>query len=131
MSDPCFLYGSYASYATAEAGNAPQRDIWVKMDGDKVVECTGNTTGCVFFRMGDIEALMTELYFSDQATFAGRRCNTAPDKMERDEYGRPVDPACRDLNPGSWHTAIVGLLNRGAKPLMDTADLDIQFPPFI
>jgi hypothetical protein len=64
--------------------------------------------------MGDIEALFTEMYFSDQATFAGRRCNVDPDKIERDEYGRPKQTECRDLNAGSWHIGVTGLLARGA-----------------
>jgi hypothetical protein len=68
--------------------------------------------------MADIEALMTELYFSDQATFSGRRCNTAPDQIQRDSAGRPTDVACRDLNPGSFHIAIVGMFGRGARNLV-------------
>lgn len=107
----------WASYAIAEPGGAPMRDIRVKLDADgKLVDCDalGDQTGCILWRMGDIEALFTEMYFSDQATFAGRRCNTDPENIERDEYGRPKDVACRDLNAGSWHIGVVGLLNRGA-----------------
>jgi hypothetical protein len=110
----------WASYATTEKLGFPQRDIRVKIDGGKVTECVGalaSDPGCVLVRMGDIEALMTELYFSDKATFAGRRCNTDPEKIERDQYGRPKEAACRDLNPGSFHVGVTGLLNRGAKHL--------------
>lgn len=109
----------WASYATAEPLGFPQRDVRVRFEQNHVVECTsGDTSDCVLWRMADIEALMTELYFSDQATFTGRRCNTAPDDITRDGEGRPTDVACRDLNPGSFHTAIVGLLGRGARNLI-------------
>ena len=80
----------WASYATAEALGAPKRDIRVKNVDGKVIECeSSNEEGCILVRMGDIEALMSEVYFSDTATFAGRRCKESPDDMERDEYGRP------------------------------------------
>ena len=109
----------WASYATAEPLGFPQRDVRVRVVAGQVTECTGSdTAGCVLWRMADIEALMTELYFSDQATFTGRRCNTSPDDITRDEQGRPTDVACRDLNPGSFHSAIVGLLGRGARNLV-------------
>jgi hypothetical protein len=106
----------WSSYATSEPGGAPARDITVKLDSDgKVYECDATDSNCIHFRMGDIEALMTELYFSDKATFSGRRCNTDPEKIERDEFGRPKDAACRDLNPGAFHIGVTGLLNRGAE----------------
>jgi len=109
----------WASYATTEPLGFPHRDIRVRWEGGRVVECTsGDTSQCVLWRMADIEALMTELYFSDQATFTGRRCNTAPDDITRDANGRPTDVACRDLNPGSFHTAIVGMFGRGARNLV-------------
>lgn len=120
----------WASYATAEPMGFPQRDVRVRMDGNNVVECgDDDTEGCVLFRMADIEGLMTELYFSDQATFSGRRCNTTPDEIERDELGRPTDVACRDLNPGSFHVAITGLMGRGADEIVPGAEAD--FPAFV
>lgn len=123
----------WASYATAEPGSYPKRDIRVKLVDGKVTECVGSLAGaegCVLVRMGDIEALMSELYFSDKATFSGRRCNTAPDEVERDEFGRPTDPACRDLNAGSFHIGVTGLLGRGANFLFEGAG-DKQFPAFV
>lgn len=107
----------WASYATTEPLGFPQRDITVRMEEGRVIECADGEEGCITWRMADIEALMTELYFSDQATFSGRRCNTRPDEIERDEFGRPTEVACRDLNPGSFHVAITGMLGRGAREL--------------
>lgn len=112
----------WASYATSEPLGFPRRDVRVRWENNRVVECTGgDTSGCMLWRMADVEALMTELYFSDQATFSGRRCNTSPDEIERDADGRPTDVACRDLNAGSFHTAIVGLFGRGARNLVTDA----------
>lgn len=107
----------WASYVTTEADGAPQRDVRVKLVGNDIVECTSGEQGCVLFRMGDIEALMSELYFHDTATFGGQRCDTRPDDIERDEYGRPTDPACRDINPGTFHITITHLLGTGAEHL--------------
>ncbi|MCH9683112.1 MAG: hypothetical protein K0V04_16885 [Deltaproteobacteria bacterium] len=107
----------WASYATSEPMGYPHRDISVKMVEGKVTECIDDTEGCMLWKMADVEALFTELHFSDKATFTGRRCRTAADEIERDEFGRPTDVSCRDLNPGSFHIAITGMLGRGARNL--------------
>ncbi len=112
----------WASYATSEPGGYPQRDIQVRMVDGKVTECVDDTEGCMLWKMADVEALFTELHFSDKATFTGRRCRTAADDIERDEFGRPTDVACRDLNPGSFHIAITGMLARGARNLATNED---------
>ena len=119
----------WASYATTEPLGYPHRDITVRLEEGQVVECDEGEAGCITWRMADLEALMTEVYFSDQATFSGRRCNTRPDEIERDEYGRPTEVACRDLNPGSFHVAITGMLGRGARNLA-TNNPDAQ-PAFV
>ncbi len=119
----------WASYATSEPLGYPLRDIDVRIENGQVTECTDDAEGCMTWRMADIEALMTELYFSDQATFSGRRCNTRPDEIERDEFGRPTEVACRDLNPGSFHVAITGMLGHGARSLV-TGDAEAR-PAFV
>ncbi|MEX1363906.1 MAG: pre-peptidase C-terminal domain-containing protein [Nannocystaceae bacterium] len=113
----------WASYVTSEPMGYPQRDVSVKMVEGKITECVeGQTEGCILWKMADIEGLFTELHFSDKATFTGRRCRTAADEIERDEYGRPTDVSCRDLNPGSFHIAITGMLGRGTKNLATNED---------
>jgi hypothetical protein len=47
--------------------------------------------------------------------------------MERDEFGRPKDVACRDTNPGAFHVAVVGLLERGAASLSDNQQRRLPF----
>lgn len=111
----------WAAYASTEPDGAPRRDVRVRLTDRAVVECDAPAPGCVLFRMADIEALMTELYFSDSSTMAGRRCNIEPDKVRRDRFGRPVEPECRDLNPGTLHVALTGLLGVGATPLTEGA----------
>lgn len=107
----------WAAYVTTERLGAPKRDIKVKLVGGDLVECKYSTEGCVLVRMGDMEALMAEIYFNDQATFGGQRCEERPDEMERDEFGRPKNEACRDLNAGSFHITVTGLLGKGATHL--------------
>ena len=111
----------WASYVSAEPDGAPRRDVRVRLVNGAVTECAAGAPECVLFRMGDIEALMTELYFADSSTIAGQRCNTEPDETRRDRYGRPTDPKCRDLNPGTMHVAMTGLLGTGVTPAEGTA----------
>lgn len=118
----------WASYVTTEPGGAPHRDIRVRLVEGRLLECSGDEPDCVHFRMADIEALMTELYSNDRATLAGRRCTIDVDKMKRDRYGRPRDPACRDLNPGSFHVAVTRLLGGGADHL---AGASVSRPTFV
>jgi hypothetical protein len=104
----------WASYSVAERGGAPLRDVRVKLVGGAIHECGAGEAGCVLFRMADIEALMSELYYNDAATIAGRRCNVEPDRIARDAHGRPTNVACRDANPATVHVALTGLLGGGA-----------------
>ncbi|MBK9264119.1 MAG: hypothetical protein IPM54_30500 [Polyangiaceae bacterium] len=107
----------WASYVTAEKDAAPLHDILVRLENDQIVMCAEPDPSCVLFRTADIEALMSEIYFHDTSTVAGRRCNTARERIARDARGRPIDPACRDLNPATLHLALTGLLGQGAPPL--------------
>jgi hypothetical protein len=96
---------------------APLHDVRVRSQGGQLVECREGEDGCILFRMADIEALLWEIYFHDSSTAAGVRCNKKSDEIERDEFGRPTDPECRDLNPATLHMALTGLIGKGASPL--------------
>jgi hypothetical protein len=111
----------WSAYVTAEADAAPRRDVSVRLVDNVVTECAQGEAGCVLLHMADLEALMSELYFNDSVTFSGRRCESRADRTSRDIYGRPVDPACRDLNPGTMHVAMTGLLGVGASPISYTS----------
>ncbi|MCB9674530.1 MAG: hypothetical protein H6737_05395 [Alphaproteobacteria bacterium] len=108
-----------AAYTTAEPLGFPTRAITVRLDADgRIEECAGeDEPGCVHFRKGDLEALFIEVWFGDSARMGGQRCDLRPDEIETDEYGRPVDAECRDLNPGTFHAALTHLLGRGAEHL--------------
>lgn len=107
----------WAAYVVAEGGGAPMRDIRVKRHGNTVRECASVEPGCILFRTADIEALMTEVYQHDAATTTGRRCEAREDLVLRDHHGRPVDPACRDVNPATMHVVMTGLLGLGANSI--------------
>ncbi|MDC3961745.1 hypothetical protein [Polyangium jinanense] len=108
----------WSSYATAERDGAPMRDVRVRRENGRIVACNGERDrGCVLFRMADIEALFSEVYFHDSSTMAGNRCNVPEDDITTDNAGRPTNPACRDLNPGTLHIALTGLMGRGAPAL--------------
>jgi hypothetical protein len=107
----------WSSYVTAEQNGVPLRDVRVRRENGRIVECRGNGEGCVLFRTADIEGLFSEVYFHDASTMAGVRCNTEEAKIERDEHGRPTDTACRDMNPGTFHVAMTGLIGRGLPSL--------------
>lgn len=121
----------WASYTAAEALGAPQRDVRVRLVNGQVTECARGEAGCVLFRMADIEALMTELYFNDASTMTGRRCNIEPDAIERDPYGRPRSVECRDLQPATLHVALTGLLGAGVPPLGAPAGTPRRRQPFV
>ncbi|WP_170319297.1 hypothetical protein [Polyangium spumosum] len=109
----------WSSYVTSERDGAPMRDVRVRREGNKIVECNGRERdrSCVLFRMADIEGLFSEIYFHDSSTMAGSRCNVPEDDITRDNVGRPTNPVCRDMNPGTLHVALTGLLGRGAPAL--------------
>jgi hypothetical protein len=108
----------WSASVTAEREGAPLRDIRVRRGGrGEITECSASESGCILFRTVDIEALLSEVYFHDASTISGRRCNTEPADIERDAYGRPKDPVCRDLNPATMHVALTGLLGIGVTPL--------------
>ncbi|MCB9555666.1 MAG: hypothetical protein H6707_06145 [Deltaproteobacteria bacterium] len=124
----------WASYSTTErftdadgkTYGYPKRDVRIKLIDGKVTECDKDeTAGCVLFRMGDIEALMSELYFGDTSTFSGNRCEKRPDEIKRDDDGRITDEDadCRDINPGTFHIAVQGLLRQGKKPLSGESEV--------
>lgn len=59
------------------------------------------------FTNGDLQALISRAYsdFSTyQYAFIGGRCDSQ--SIQADQWGRPLDPACRDVNPGTFHLVL-------------------------
>lgn len=63
----------------------------------------------VLFNIMDLKALITQLYAQSgiPTAFAGTRCNI---DSPRDQYGRFIDPRCRDVTPDFFHIAISNLI---------------------
>jgi hypothetical protein len=68
-----------------------------------VAKCAPGETGCVTFEIGDMNALMAEVYNNARSRFIGARCDTEPADIERDEFGRIVrdGKGCQGLNAGA------------------------------
>ncbi len=125
--DPEHWYGhcnGWASYVLNE--DEPIRPVHVKMQGGQVVECTTDTTGCIEFTLGDINALGGELYWSDGARMLGRRCEEAESDFEMDESGRVTNVECRDGNAGSMHIVATNMLGRLERPFIVDLNADRQ-----
>lgn len=56
----------------------------------------------------DIKALLAESLYHAESGFVGVRCDA--DSSANDGYGRPVNDACRDMNPGSLHVVLANML---------------------
>jgi hypothetical protein len=57
----------------------------------------------VTFEINDIKAMLTLAFDRTQTKFISQRCNTVPDDIERDNYGRPTDIDCRNTNAATLH----------------------------
>ena len=68
--------------------NAPiLHAVYAKFDGaGSFVACTAGSAGCTKFEIGDINALMAEVYVDGDSSFIGARCDTeAPQGQARQE----------------------------------------------
>ncbi len=94
-----------------------------------------NSTENIYFLPDDIKALLTLKWanginvskdFKKSGTrFLGGRCDVK--NPERDpESGRIIDPACFDLNPGSWHLVITNHIVSTHRPLIIDASFDYE-----
>jgi hypothetical protein len=84
--------------------------------------CTAGTAGCVEFTPADIRALLSEMNMNAKAKFiSGNRCRATFEQIR----ARPVQRAnpqvmdeCDDVNPGSFHAALVNFIGRQKQPLV-------------
>jgi hypothetical protein len=103
--------------------------ITVKMQGAEPVLCaTAGEAGCTTFEIGDINALLAEIYLDGPSRFIGSRCDTTPDKIVRDEFGR-IDrykngKGCKGLNPGALLMVMNQVMKRMQKPFVINAQDD-------
>jgi hypothetical protein len=97
-------FGHCPGWVASSLLNSPiKKGVTAKFDGTKITKCAAGEAGCVKFELGDLNALSAEAHEGAQSNFIGARCDTAPDDIQRDEFGRIIrnGKGCKGLNPGS------------------------------
>jgi hypothetical protein len=81
------------------------------------------TMNNVTFYPEDIDALFSQFYdgFNLNPIFAGARYN-GPKTPELDGYGRPKDPAHRDVNPGMYVLALTNMIGIQKRAILQDSD---------
>ncbi len=92
---------------------------------NKVLRPTGCTLGvepCTEFTPGDIRALLSEISMNTRAKFlSGNRCTLSRAELDQRPPLRSnplVMDDCDDVNPGSFHLALINFLGRMKQPLI-------------
>jgi hypothetical protein len=82
----------------------------------------------VRFEIGDINALEAEVYVDADAAFAGARCDTGPNQIVRDEFGRIVrdGTGCKGINAGALMVLLGNRLKRDRAALAIDAQNDFN-----
>ncbi|MBI4816951.1 MAG: proprotein convertase P-domain-containing protein [Deltaproteobacteria bacterium] len=134
--DPENWYGhcnGWSSYVLSE--DEPTRSVSVKYDAtsNRITECPASDSTCVRFDVGDINALGSEIYWSDGARVLGRRCEDNASEFAFDESGRPTNVNCRDGNAGTFHIVVTNMIGTLQRPFVVdlTADREVwNFPMY-
>jgi hypothetical protein len=82
--------------------------------------------GSVTFFASDIKALASQLWGEAPpiVKFAGTRCKTF--NPREDEVGRVVNDACYDVNPGTYHMAVVNQLGVAKRSFVMDSTFDFE-----
>jgi hypothetical protein len=96
-------FGHCPGWTGAALSNRPiLHPVFAKSDGQGGIQtCNQGSAGCTKFEIGDVNALMAEAYVSGNAKFIGERCDTKPDKVQRDKFGRITQAGCQGVNAGT------------------------------
>lgn len=104
---------------TAVAGSRYQSP---QMSVNRPKGCKTGSAGCVEFNPTDIRALLAEMNMNAKAKFiSGRRCNLSMAEVKSRPALRndpEIQDACDDVNPGSFHLALVNFLGRMKQPII-------------
>jgi hypothetical protein len=76
----------------------------------------------VQFRVQDLKALATVVHHHTKALNVSLRCNDSGIRV--DGVGRPVDPTCRDTNPGTFHVLLANLLGKRGQSFLEDRSMD-------
>jgi len=110
--------GHCPGWAAAAMSNAPiLHPVFATSDGQGgIAPCQQGAAGCVRFEIGDVNALMAEIYLDGTTSLIGTTCNTPVWAIPRDEVGRVLKEGCAGVNPGSLLVAAATLLRRHQVP---------------
>ncbi len=88
--------------------------------------CEEGSEGCTKFEIGDINAMSAEAHEGARALFIGARCDTKPEDIERDAFGRIVrnGKGCKGLNAGAMLIVMANRLKGEKKPFAIDAQND-------
>jgi hypothetical protein len=89
-----------------------------------VRRCREGELGCIRFEIGDVNALMAEIYLDGPLSLIGVKCSIPPYLIPRDRSGRVLLGGCDGLNAGSLLIAASTLLKRHRIPFV----IDVQRP---
>jgi hypothetical protein len=78
----------------------------------RIRPCREGELGCIRFEIGDVNALMAEIYLDGPLSLIGTKCNMAPYAIPRDRNGRILVAGCDGVNAGSLLIAAATLLKR-------------------
>jgi hypothetical protein len=119
-------WGHCPGWTGAATSNAPVRwPVSVRSDGaGGVVPCSAGDMGCVSFEIGDVDALLAEVYLDGPSALIGARCDKKPAQIQRDQYGRIArdGSGCKGLNAG----ALVVVLGQWMKKKKGALAIDAQ-----
>eukprot|EP00824_Muranothrix_gubernata_P018224 TRINITY_DN37162_c0_g1_i1.p1 TRINITY_DN37162_c0_g1~~TRINITY_DN37162_c0_g1_i1.p1 ORF type:complete len:1337 (-),score=302.64 TRINITY_DN37162_c0_g1_i1:54-3554(-) len=80
----------------------------------------------VDFDVSDIKSLLIMLYDENESKVLGNRCHTTSKNLQRDAFGRIIDPACRDTNPGAFHVILANLIGKQKRPFVVDRTFDFE-----
>jgi hypothetical protein len=111
-------YGHCPGWAAAATTNAPIRHpVFAGPDGfGGIAPCRPGDFACTRFEIGDINALMAEVYLDGPAAVIGSACGTEADAIPRDESGRITKAGCAGVNAGSMLVVAASLLKYNRIP---------------
>jgi hypothetical protein len=121
-------FGHCPGWTAASMLNAPiQHAVDAKSDGNGgITSCNAGDTGCVHFEIGDINALMAEVYVDATSKFIGGRCDTKASDIQRDSSGRIVrnGGGCQGLNAGALMVVMANVMGYQQKAFAIDAQND-------
>lgn len=102
-------YGHCNGFSAAAARHQnPQKSVY------RPVGCSSGGTQCIEFQPHQIRTLLAEVYMNAKSRFlGGNRCGVPKDQLSNNPQDR-IDPtkmdACDDMDPGSFHVALVNFI---------------------